>query len=147
MFRGDDKPQRRRNISHLNTTPNFFNDDTAQVKRQGKRPPSVDNAFDRSSREVYQNIVRKRTAQQTVKNNESSYSITKQMGFFGDEVRSRSPKKLYPHQNALMFQGTNELGTENKKYFSDMRLNFNSIRKVHEYLDSSDVKSILTQKN
>ena len=29
MFRGDDKPQRRRNISHLNTTPNFFNDDTA----------------------------------------------------------------------------------------------------------------------
>ena len=28
MFRGDDKPQRRRNISHLNTTPNFFNDDT-----------------------------------------------------------------------------------------------------------------------
>ena len=69
------------------------------------------------------------------------------MGFYGDEVRSQNPKKSFPDQNALMNVGTNQLGTENKKYFSDMRLNFNSIRKVHEYLDSSNVKNILSDNN
>ena len=143
MFRGDDIPPRRRNVSHLNTTTNFFNENTVSDAPRGKRHPSVDNAFDRSTHEVQHVVVRKQRGSGTVKNNESSYSLTKFMGHFGDEVRSKSPKKFYPWENKRMYVGTNTLGIENKKCFSDMRLNFNSIRKVHTYLDSSNVLASL----
>ena len=61
-----------------------------------------------------------------------------------DDVKSLTPMKIDYQMHQRMYQGSNATAELTKKNFTDVRLQFGSIRKVHEYMGSSGVQDAIT---
>lgn len=148
LYNGNDKPVQARNIRHLRTNSDFLVhtlsfDQNNSLRPERKRANQNQDMFQKSYDETCDNTERRGPVANSGNLHQNTVSVTRPMGG-EDDVKKYTPMKMNLSQQRKMYQGSNELSELTKKNFSDVRLQFSSIRRVHDYMGSPGVHDAIT---